>query len=493
MLERRPTLLLLWMSLTAVAVAAPQIDEATGDNETPGLETAASADDPAIRSWLKQADEALVRGWLVAPSGRSAMDFYQRVLAVDPDNEEARDGLEAVYQAALEAALLLARELDFEAAEVLLGRAEAIDPASGSFDQARRRIQDLRRDYFLSAELDVRELIRTGRFAQADDEITDLIALGLPRERIQALRQELSFARLYGRHQPGQVLRDPLDEQVDRLGPSLVVIPSGHFMMGSSESERGRAEHEGPRHRVVFRQGFALAATEITVAEFGEFIADSGYTTDAERVGWSRVYEVRSGRMSRRNRIDWRHDYQGRQAAEEMPVIHVSWRDARAYAGWLAERTGLGYRLPTEAEFEYALRAGTQSRYWWGDGSPEQALENLTGDGDVSPSGASWSVAFRQYSDGHWGPAPAGSYPANPFGLHDMGGNVMEWTEDCWHDSFVRAPADGAAWVNPGCRQRVIRGGSWSSTPEMSRSAYRLAGSETSTDMRVGFRVARDL
>jgi formylglycine-generating enzyme required for sulfatase activity len=176
-----------------------------------------------------------------------------------------------------------------------------------------------------------------------------------------------------------------------------------------------------------------------------------------------------------------------------MPVIHVSWRDARAYANWLAERTGLGYRLPTEAEFEYALRARSQSRYWWGERSPETPLENLTGDADLSPNGANWSVAFARYSDGHWGPAPVGSFPANPFGLHDMAGNVMEWTEDCWHDSFVRAPSDGSAWVNPGCGERVIRGGSWSSTPEMSRSAYRLAGSETSNDIRVGFRVARDL
>lgn len=496
--DKLPTLL-LWMLLTAQAVAAPQSDEpAAGEPAATGAASEAAGDseravDPAVEALLAEADEALVRGWLVAPTGSSAMHLYQQVLALDPDNAEARDGLAAVYQAALEAALLLARELDFEAAEDLLGRAEAIERSSDSFERARRRVRELREDYLAQAEQYARDLIQAGRLTEADDEITDLIAMGLPRERIRTLRQELSYARLYGRYQPGQVLRDPLDGDPDRLGPAVVVIPSGRFMMGSRDSERDRADHEGPRHRVVLDQGFALAATEITVGQFGEFIDDSGYTTDAERAGWTRVYEVRSGRMTRRNRTDWRHDYLGRTAEPDLPVIHVSWRDARAYARWLAERTGLGYRLPSEAEFEYALRARSQSRYWWGDGSPDTPVENLTGDGDTSPNGANWSVAFPRYSDGHWGPAPVASYPTNPFGLHDMGGNVMEWTEDCWHDSFVRAPSDGSAWVNPGCGQRVIRGGSWSSTPAMSRSAYRLAGSETSTDMRVGFRVARDL
>ncbi|MEE4639928.1 MAG: SUMF1/EgtB/PvdO family nonheme iron enzyme [Wenzhouxiangella sp.] len=484
--------LLLCLTLSAFSGASqqatPRLDDQLSDPDSAEIPA-----DPAVELLLQQADEALVRGWLVAPPGRSAMDLYSRALELDPDNEEARAGLAAVYQAALEAALLLARELDFEAAEDLLRRAESIDRSAESFEQARERLQDLRNDYLDRAERDTQDLIRAGRLAEAEDKITDLIAIGLPFGRIQALRQQLSFTRLYGSYQPGQILKDAFAGNPDRYGPSMVVIPSGQFMMGSPESEPGRAETEGPRHRVVLANGFALAATELTVGQFREFIEDSGYVTDAEQTGWSRVYEVRSGRMTRRNRVNWRHNYLGRTAADEMPVIHVSWRDARAYANWLAERTGLGYRLPTEAEFEYALRARSQSRYWWGDDSPETPKENLTGDADLSPNGANWSVAFPRYSDGYWGPAPVASFPSNPFGLHDMAGNVMEWTEDCWHDSFVRAPSDGSAWVNPGCGQRVIRGGSWSSTPEMSRSAYRLAGSETSTDIRVGFRVARDL
>jgi len=190
--------------------------------------------------------------------------------------------------------------------------------------------------------------------------------------------------------------------------------------------------------------------------------------------------------------VNWRDNYLGETADDDLPVIHVSWNDATAYAEWLTEQTGRSYRLPTEAEFEYALRAGTQTTYWWGR-RPDEEPENVTGDGDEFLDQRRWTVAFDRWSDGYWGPAPAGSLVANPFGLFDMGGNVMEWVLDCWHDSYVRAPTDGSAWVNPGCNRRVIRGASWSSTPAMSRSAFRLSSRTDVADARVGFRVARDL
>ncbi|MEE4295371.1 MAG: formylglycine-generating enzyme family protein [Wenzhouxiangella sp.] len=483
---------LLVTTLLATPARAQAGTELEDSDSTPTI-SQQRAREAVVEPLLSQADTALVRGWLVTPVGRSAMDLYLAALELDPDNAEARDGLSAVFQATLEAALLLAREVDFEGADALLGRADLMEDSNGSLSATRERIQRLRDDYLNRAESDVRTLISNGEFVRAEEQITDLIAIGLPRERLRELRRELSYARVYGSFRPGQTLRDPLGGDPETLGPTLVVIPSGQYMMGSPESEADRLDHEGPRHRVVMPQGFALAKTETTVSQFAQFVAATGYVTDAERAGWSRVYDVRSGRMSRRSGISWRQDYRGDEADPDLPVIHVSWRDARAYADWLAELSGLDYRLPTEAEFEYALRAGTQSAYWWGNASPDSAIENLTGEEDFSPNGAQWNVAFKGYGDDHWGPAPAASYSTNPFGLHDMSGNVMEWVEDCWHDSFVRAPSDGSAWVNPGCRERVIRGGSWSSTPGMSRSAYRLAGREDSTDIRVGFRVARDL
>jgi formylglycine-generating enzyme required for sulfatase activity len=173
--------------------------------------------------------------------------------------------------------------------------------------------------------------------------------------------------------------------------------------------------------------------------------------------------------------------------------VNVSWRDATAYADWLRQRTGKVYRLPSEAEFEYALRGDTTSRYWWGDGVPTRPVENLTGAFDRSRSGRRWSHAFRGYKDGYWGPAPVMSFAANPFGLYDIDGNVSEWVVDCWHESYLRAPTDGSAWVNPGCRVRVLRGGSWGSSPEQVDSAYRQGADGDARSGRVGFRVVREL
>ena len=164
-----------------------------------------------------------------------------------------------------------------------------------------------------------------------------------------------------------------------------------------------------------------------------------------------------------------------------------------AICSLLAAETGLPYRLPSEAEFEYALRAGSTTAYPWGEESPPALVENLTGAGDQSPTRRSWANAFAGYADGYWGPAPVAKFQSNPFGINDMNGNVSEWVEDCWHDNYNRAPRDGSAWVNPGCKQRVIRGASWASSPVQARSAFRLGASSDTTNARVGFRVARDL
>ncbi len=449
-------------------------------------------EDPRISELLTRAEAARDRGWLESPPGRSALDLYLQVLEIQPMQAAAMAGLAAIQRALIEQAADLAARADPEAAMRLLERADPLTDDALLMSWARARIATIGQAQRMAAEQAAWELIGQGRFEAADQLITDLIAMGMPHERIDAMRLRMVEARLYGDFRPGQGFSDLLADG-RHSGPAMVVIPAGQFMKGSPDSEPGRLSHEGPRYRVVFERGFALAQTECSVAEFQHFIESTAYRTDAERRGWSRIYDPRSGRMTRRNGIHWRHDYLGREAAADLPVIHVSWRDATAFAAWLAEQTGHAYRLPSEAEFEYALRAGTQTRYWWGDGSPDHAVENLTGDGDISPSNTRWSIAFSRYSDGFWGPAPVGSFKPNPFGLYDMGGNVMHWTQDCWHDSFVRAPVDGSAWINPGCTERVIRGGSWSSTPAMSRSAYRIAGAQDSSDMRLGFRVARDL
>jgi len=441
---------------------------------------------------LSAADAALDAGNLAGVNGNSAAELYREALALDPGNAAAAAGLDSTFAALLDRSLEQARELDFEAAEATLERASGVRDDADAIAQVRADIVEFRQSYMEDLDDQVMSAISAGDFDRAESLITRLLALDYPRQRVEAMRVSLTDARLYGSLEPGQRFSDTV-ELLGEPGPELVVIPAGAFMMGSPEDESGRFSNEGPRHRVTFERGFALSQTEVSVAQFTAFVNATGYRSDAEIEGQSRVYEPRNGRMDVRIRINWRHNYTGEDADPNLPVIHVSWNDAQAYVTWLSEQTGRSYRLPSEAEFEYALRAGSQTPYWWGQDSPEDDTENLTGDGDISPTNARWNVAFRRYTDGFWGPAPVASLQANPFGLHDMGGNVMEWMADCWHDSFVRAPDDGSAWVNPGCDRRVIKGGAWSSTPPMARSAFRLSSSAPSTDMRVGFRVARDL
>jgi formylglycine-generating enzyme required for sulfatase activity len=235
----------------------------------------------------------------------------------------------------------------------------------------------------------------------------------------------------------------------------------------------------------------------VTVAQFRLFVERTGYRTAAEINGSSSIYNEAAGRLGARERVNWRHDYKGKEAGPDMPVLHVNAYDALAYVQWLAVETGKNYRLPSEAEYEYVARAGGSGTYWWGEESPAEVVENLTGERDKSPGKRQWSAYFDKYSDGHWGPAPAGSLVndalVHPMGVRDIAGNVSEWMADCWHQNYIKAPTDGSAWFNPGCDRRVVRGGYWSSAPEQSRAAYRFPVNASSHGPVIGFRVARDL
>ncbi|HVF35568.1 MAG TPA: formylglycine-generating enzyme family protein, partial [Candidatus Saccharimonadia bacterium] len=336
------------------------------------------------------------------------------------------------------------------------------------------------------AALDARDI------EAAEALLTRAIALGADPSRVDATRLHIANARLYEHRAPGEVFADPY---LDRAGsgPELVVLPIGSFTLGSPESERGRKASEGPAHEVQIARAFALGRHEVTVSQFRRFARAAEYQTDAERAGSSTFYDESNGRLTAGRGVDWKDDYRGKRARDDDPVVHVSFNDAVAYVAWLSERTGKRYRLPSEAEWEYAERAGSRERYAWGVSSPTRVIGNFTGDGDRSESGRTWTRAFPRYNDGYWGPAPSGKFAANAFGLFDVSGNVSEWVEDCWHDSYLRAPVDGSAWVNPGCGRRVVRGGSWGSAPEQTRSAFRLNAAADTRSARVGFRVARDL
>lgn len=471
----------------------PQATEPAG-SETARSQHAAGAFERelAVERHLTDAALAEREGRIDQPPNDCAWFHYRSVLTLDPENAAAKSGLQRVQEAMIARAREYAADMDYEAAERTLEDAALVRDDPRAIEEAMRAIRDSRLQHADELETAAVLAMDAGDFGRAERVLIELIALGDMDTTVDRLRRRLEEARVYGGFEPGQAIRDHFVSGAVWT-PESVIVTAGSFMMGSVAREEGRKDHEGPEHRVTFRRGFAIGRTEVTVAQFREFAERSGYRTDAEKLGSSRVYDHRSGRLSQTDGVDWELDYQGSEAKDDHPVVHVSWNDAQAYTLWLAQGTGKPYRLPSEAEFEYALRGGRSGRYWWGAGSPGRRVENLTGQGDHSRSEREWSTFFENYSDGFWGPAPVASFESNPFGLHDIGGNVGEWVLDCWHDTYLRAPTDGSAWVNPGCKLRVIRGGNWASSPLQSRSAYRVSAKPDYSGARIGFRIARDL
>ncbi|MGA9341177.1 MAG: SUMF1/EgtB/PvdO family nonheme iron enzyme [Rhodanobacteraceae bacterium] len=441
---------------------------------------------------LAKAAELMRNGHVVAPDDPNALAVYRQVLALDPGNQLADAGLEQIERRYLDRALAAAAQDDFSGADAILSEASTIHPGSRALLDTRKRVEGVRRQRAESVLAQARSALDSGNADMAEQLGRRAQAISPDLEGLDEFNRRLHNARVYASFSPGQVIHDRLLD-LDGTAPPLVVIPTGSFTMGSPEDEIGRSEDEGPQRQVHITSGFALGQSEVTVGEFRDFVAAGNYRTDAEKIGSASVYDERTGRMVNRRGVTWRDDYHGSPAAANLPVINVSWSDAEAYLAWLSEHTGKAYRLPSEAEFEYALRAGSRTRYPWGASSPDRPLDNVTGEGDRSVSKRSWARAFARYSDGYWGPAPIRSFQPNAFGLYDMNGNVSEWVQDCWHDNYIRAPHSSAAWVNPGCGLHVIRGGSWGSDPDQVRSAFRLAAATNARSARVGFRVARDL
>jgi len=250
-------------------------------------------------------------------------------------------------------------------------------------------------------------------------------------------------------HPAGSEFSDPLSG--GGKGPAMVVVPCGSFSMGSTEGT-----DEQPVHTVSIAASFALAKYEVSFAEYDAFAKATGRSEPSD-FGWGRG---------------------------KRPVINVSWDDATAYATWLSQQTGKTYRMPTEAEWEYAARAGSTTKYSLG----EEASHDFANYGkDECCDGL--ALGKDQWEN----TAPVGSFSANAFGLHDMHGNVFEWVQDCYHSSYEGAPVDGAAREQCDSSFRVLRGGSWISDPPRVRSAYRNGDAASSTSIIYGFRLAQDL
>jgi formylglycine-generating enzyme required for sulfatase activity len=445
-----------------------------------------------VRPMLARAAGLLQQGKVDQPRDESALDMYREVQKLDPQNAVAEQGIFQVQRAVLDRALAAVAQNDFAGADRELAEAQTIRPGSQQMLDVHKRVDDMREQRANGVLAQARSALDAGNIELARKLAAQVRAIDPALAGLTDFDEQLTNARLYASYKPGQVFSD---RYVDLPGktPAMVVIPTGNFQMGASADEGDHIDAELPQHTVNISKGFAMARTAVTVGEYREFVRASGYVPDSVKLGGSSVYDERSGALRDDSDATWQDDYAGHKADDKLPVVNISWNDAKAYADWLSQRTGKAYRLPSEAEFEYALRGGTTSRYWWGDGTPKSPVENLTGSGDRSHSGRRWSHAFRNYRDGYWGPAPVMSFAANPFGLYDINGNVSEWAQDCWHDSYIRAPNDGSAWLNPGCRAHVVRGGSWGSSPEQVNSAYRQGANGDVRSGRVGFRVVREL
>ena len=281
-----------------------------------------------------------------------------------------------------------------------------------------------------------------------------------------------------GRDYPaGEAFRDCTD------CPEMVAIPAGSFEMGSPADEPGRHADEGPRHKVVFAAPFALSRTEVTVGDFRRFAEATGHVA----TGRCRVFE--GGRWQETGG-DW--SAPGFAQGEDEPVVCLAAGDVAAYIDWLNDRAGGGYRLPSEAEWEYAARAGTTTAYPWG-ADVDKGCGHANGP-DRAGAALAGGLAAMACDDGFARTAPVGRPRPNAFGLHDMAGNVFERTADCWHASYAGAPADGGAWIDgTTCEKRVIRGGSYILNPRTLRSAARSPIEDATAAVNVGFRLARSL
>jgi len=265
--------------------------------------------------------------------------------------------------------------------------------------------------------------------------------------------------------------------------PEMVLIAAGKFQMGSPDSERDRLDREGPVHEVAFARGFAVGKFEITRGQFARFVQDTKYLSDGCNAWGGTRLDFDAAKS-------WRDP--GFAQTDSDPAVCMNWNDAAAYVQWLTKKTGKAYRLPSEAEWEYAARAGSSRVRPWGDQAGEACRYANVADQTLKKrvrGGANWVV--HDCEDGMIYTAPVGSYQPNAFGLHDMIGNAWEWTGDCWNSKHAGAPADGASRTTGDCNHRMLRGASWQSYPGLARSAARGKSAPDYRSADYGFRVVR--
>ena len=279
------------------------------------------------------------------------------------------------------------------------------------------------------------------------------------------------------------------EEITNSIGMKLKLIKPGKFLMGSPKDEEGRQDDEGPQHEVEITKAFYIGVNPVTKGQFAAFVKDDGYQTDAEKDGqggWG--FNTTTGMWDQKPEYTWR--YPGFLQGEDHPVVEVSWNDATAFCAWLSKKEGKTYELPTEAEWEYACRAGTKTRFWCGD--TDASLKGNANIADASLKGkmdseAAKNMTFGPWDDGYTFTSPVGSFKANPWGLYDMGGNVWQWCTDGYGLYQYGSIKDQKG--NDSANSRVSRGGSWHLGPRFCRSANRGCQDPAKRHSPNGFRV----
>ena len=456
-------------SQTVPAKTATESAESVTEQPETASAKAPSAEEDEVTRLLAAAETDLKARRLTSPAGNNAWDRYQRVLEIDPTNPDAVQGMDRVIESYMELFGIAVGKEDFEQADSYLGRIRDLHPDSPVLMTGRQQLEDakqarakrlaeLERQRQAEEAASQAELERQ-RIAQEIKGHWESFEAAMEAEELDNATGILTQIRDLNPEEPGlstgeqrlvtarREMERKQQETLEReYAGEMVFIPGGMFRMGDLSGEG--SDLERPVHSVTV-PAFRMGKYEVTFDQWDACMADGGCGGDRlDDEGWG----------------------QGNR-----PVINVSWGDVQLFIDWLNDKTGGNFRLPTEAEWEYAARAGSTTKYSWGN-SIDHNKANCNDD-----CGDRWSKT-----------APIGSFSANAWGLHDMHGNVWEWIQDCWNDSYVSAPTDGSAWTSGNCVQRVGRGGSCFDGPRDMWSASRYGFPSTTRRAGVGFRLVQD-
>ena len=492
------------------AANAEQPEQAQVEQPAP-KEPALSPEEAEVARLLAAAEADLKARRLTSPEGNNAWEKYQQVLGLSPAHPDAMAGMERVIESYMELFGAEVEKEDFDKAEGYLAKIGELHPDSPVLEEGEQSLaaaKQARTDRLAEqarqrqAEEAARQAeLERQRIAQELEAHWESFETALSAEDLDEATNSLAEVRNLSPDDPGlapaeqrleaaqaalERQRQEAEEKARQYAGDMVAIPGGTFRMGDMSGEGVDAER--PVHSVTV-PAFKLGKYEVTVGQFRRFVEATGHRTDAERNadGNAGCYSNTSGDewdwVSGRS---WRNP--GFSVGDDHPAVCVSWNDAQAFIEWLAAQTGKAFRLPTEAEWEYAARAGSTTKYHFGNSESQ-----LCRYGNHADSSTDFSWRNESCSDGVGKrTAEVGRYQPNSYGLYDMHGNVWEWAQDCWNDSYAGAPTDGRAWELGDCSLRVGRGGSWDASPRSLRSASRGRAPRSARYNRLGFRLAQD-